>query len=117
MGISIGSARPGQEVTAVGPRQVQKRLGATEIDRLVEAYLSGRTVYELAAEFGVERRTVSAHLHRRGASMRRRGLSLAQKDEVDALRDRGWSLARIGARFDVDAGTVRNHLIQSSRQR
>jgi DNA-binding CsgD family transcriptional regulator len=98
-----------------GTRQVQKRLDAASVDALVDGYLSGQTVYELAAEFGIERRTVSAHLHRRGVPMRRRGLSLTQKDEAFALRDRGWSLARIGARFDVSAGTVRNHLASAER--
>lgn len=98
-----------------GTRQVQKRLDTGSIDALVDGYLSGQTVYELAAEFGIERRTVSAHLHRRGVPMRRRGLSLAQKEEAFALRDRGWSLARIGARFDVSAGTVRTHLASARR--
>ena len=97
-----------------GTRQVQKRLDAASVDALVDGYLGGQTVYELAAEFGIERRTVSAHMHRRGVPMRRRGLSLAQKEEAFALRDRGWSLARIGARFDVSAGTVRNLLHRSS---
>jgi len=95
---------------------VQKRLDPASIDALVDGYLAGQTVYELAAEFGIERRTVSAHLHRRGVPMRRRGLSLAQNEEALALRDRGWSLAKIGARFDVSAGTVRNYL-SSGRSR
>jgi hypothetical protein len=86
-----------------GTRQVQKRLDAASVDALVDGYLSGQTVYELAAEFGIERRTVSAHLHRRGVPMRRRGLSLTQKDEAFVLRDRGWSLARIGARLMLAA--------------
>jgi hypothetical protein len=71
-------------------------------------------VYELAAEFGIERRTVSAHPHRRGIPMRRRGLPVSQKEDAFTLRDRSWSLARIGARFDVSAGTVRNLLHRSS---
>lgn len=106
------SAAPGH---VPGTRQVQKRLDAASIDALVDGYLAGQTVYELAAEFGIERRTVSAHLHRRGVPMRRRGLSLAQKEEAFALRHRGWSLARIGARFDVSAGTVRTHLASARR--
>ncbi len=96
--------------TISGTQQAQKRLDADSVDALVDGYLNGQTVYELATEFGIERRTVSAHLHRRGVPMRRRGLSLAQKEEAFALRDRGWSLAQIGARFDVSAGTVGNHL-------
>ncbi|WP_460834503.1 helix-turn-helix domain-containing protein [Nocardioides hungaricus] len=100
---------------APGIRQAQKRLDAASIDALVDGYLAGQTVYELAAEFGIERRTVSAHLHRRGVPMRRRGLSLAQKEEAFALRDRGWSLAQIGARFDVAPGTVRSTLLSATK--
>lgn len=92
---------------------MQKRLNAASVDALVDGYLGGQTVYELAAEFGIERRTVSAHLHRRGIPMRRRGLSPEQKVEAFELRDRGWSLARIGARFDVVAQTVRSALSQA----
>lgn len=95
---------------APGTRQVQKRLDAAAVDALVDGYLAGQTVYELSAEFGIERRTVSTHSHRRGVPMRRRGLSLVQKEEAFTLRDRGWSLARIGARSDVSVGTVRNVL-------
>lgn len=98
-----------------GARQAQKRLDAASVDALVDGYLSGQTVYELAAEFCIERRTVSAHLHRRGVPMRRRGLSLAQKEEAFALRDRGWSLAQIGARFDVAPGTVRSTLLSATK--
>jgi DNA-binding CsgD family transcriptional regulator len=94
---------------------VQKRLDAASVDALVDGYPGGQTVYELAAEFGIERRTVSAHLHRRGIPMRRRGLSPAQKEEAFALRDRGWSLARIRTRFDVSPGTVRTHLASARR--
>jgi len=120
-GLSTGTTIVGQGPRAVAStlpphaRQVQKRLDAASVDSLVDGYLAGQTVYELAAEFGIERRTVSAHLHRRGVPMRRRGLSLAQKEEAFALRDRGWSLAQIGARFDVAAGTVRNHLASPAR--
>lgn len=47
--------------------------------------------------------------------MRRRGLSLAQKEEAFVLRDRGWSLAQIGARFDVAPGTVRSTLLPAKK--
>ena len=96
--------------SAPGSRRAQKRLDAASVDALVDGYLGGQTVYELASEFGIERRTVSAHLHRRGVPMRRRGLALAQKEEALTLRDRGWSLAKIGARFDVAPGTIFNCL-------
>jgi DNA-directed RNA polymerase specialized sigma24 family protein len=97
-----------------GSRQAQKRLSAAAVDALVEGYLAGRTVYELGSEFGINRRTVSEHLHRRGVPMRRRGLTTAQADEAVSLRGQGWSLAGIGARFDVAPGTVLRHLRAAS---
>lgn len=54
-------------------------------------------------------------LHRRGVPTRCRGMSLAQNDEAFVSLDCGWSLARIGARFGVPAGTVGNHLASSAQ--
>jgi DNA-directed RNA polymerase specialized sigma24 family protein len=98
------------EAPALRVLQSQTRLDAEAVEALIEGYLAGRTVYTLAAEFGIDRRTVSAHLHRRGVPMRRRGLSPEQQTDTIRLRDQGWSLARIGDRFNVDAGTVPNSL-------
>jgi len=80
------------------------------VQQLIEGYRSGSTVYELGDQFGIERRTVSAILHRRGVPMRRRGLSEEQIDDAVRLYNQGWSLARIAARMDVAAGTVRQRL-------
>lgn len=80
------------------------------MQQLIEGYQAGATVYELGDQFGIERRTVSAILHRHGVPMRRRGLSGEQIDDAVRLYNQGWSLARIGARMDVAAGTVRQRL-------
>ncbi|MBB5153652.1 hypothetical protein [Saccharopolyspora phatthalungensis] len=80
------------------------------MQQLIEGYKSGATVYELGDQFGIERRTVSAILHRHGVPMRRRGLSEEQIDDAVRLYNQGWSLARIAARMDVAAGTVRQRL-------
>jgi len=80
------------------------------VRQLIERYQSGATVYELGDQFGIERRTVSAILHRHGVPMRRRGLSEEQIDDAVRLYNQGWSLARIAARMDVAAGTVRQRL-------
>jgi hypothetical protein len=58
-------------------------------------------VYELGARFGIERRTVSAILHRHGVPMRRRGLSPEQVDHATHLYNLGWSLARVDDHLDV----------------
>jgi hypothetical protein len=87
------------------PRRA-RRLGADQVQELIAGYQSGSTVYELGAQFGIERRTVSAILHRHGVPMRRRGLSPDQVDTAIHLYNLGWSLARIGDHLDVDHTTV-----------
>ncbi|MBC3193910.1 hypothetical protein H7X46_22880 [Pseudonocardia sp. C8] len=80
------------------------------MQQLIKGYEAGATVYELGDQFGIERRTVSAILHRHGVAMRRRGLSDEQIDDAVRLYHQGWSLARIGDRMGVAAGTVRQRL-------
>ncbi len=63
-------------------------------------------MYQLGARFGIERRTVSATLHRHGVPMRRRGLAPEQIDDAIHLYNLGWSLARVGRHLGVDSTTV-----------
>jgi hypothetical protein len=73
---------------------------------LVDGYLAGATVYELAARFGIHRVTVSAHLHRQGVTVRRQGLDAEGVAHAVRLYEDGWSVARIGDRLGVDATTA-----------
>jgi hypothetical protein len=93
------------------PRRA-RQLGADQIQELIAGYQSGSTVYELGAQFGIERRTVSTILHRHGVSMRRCGLTPEQVDDAIHLYKLGWSLSRIGTRMSVTADTVRKRLIE-----
>jgi len=87
-----------------------RQLNKEQVQRLIEDYQAGATVYELGDRFGINRRTVSAILKRHGVTMRRRGLSPEQVDEAVRLYEAGWSLARIGERMGVDPTTVLNRL-------
>jgi hypothetical protein len=69
-------------------------------------------VYQLAETFGIDRRTVSAILHRHHVPMLRCGLSDDQVEDAVRLYDQGWSLARIGEQMDVTADTVRKRLLE-----
>ena len=91
------------------PRRA-RQLGAEQIQDLIASYRSGSTVYELGAQFGIERRTVSTILHRHGVPMRRRGLSPDQVETAIHLYNLGWSLARVGDHLDVNHTTVLNKL-------
>jgi hypothetical protein len=87
------------------PRRA-RRLGTDQIQELITGYQSGSTVYELSAQFDIERRTVSDILHRHGVPMRRRGLSPDQVDHAIHLYNLGWSLARVGQHLGVNHTTV-----------
>lgn len=73
---------------------------------MIAGYRAGATVFELGDRFDIDRRTVSAILHRHGIAMRRRGLTPEQIDDAVRLYDQGWSTNRIAARMDVARGTV-----------
>ncbi len=89
-----------------------RHLDADQVQELIAGYHAGATVYELADRFGVDRRTVSAILHRHGVEMRRRGLSAEQVNEAVHLYESGWSQARIGERMGVSPTTVLNRLTE-----
>ncbi|HEX5115945.1 MAG TPA: hypothetical protein VFW65_12175 [Pseudonocardiaceae bacterium] len=91
------------------PRRA-RQLGAEQIQELIAGYQAGSTVYELGAQFGIERRTVSNILRRHGVPMRRRGLSPDQVDLAIHLYNLGWSLARTGEHLKVNHTTVLNTL-------
>ena len=81
-----------------------------QIEQLVADYQAGQTVYELAAQYGINARVSAKQLHARGVSMRMRGLFTAQVDQAVQLYVEGASLVTIGQRLDVDAGTVHARL-------
>ncbi len=96
----------GQKRQAPGrPKQKQVRLSPADIDRLIELYLAGKEINDLATQFEISRTTVMKHVERAGAP-RRRGVIVEHLDEARKLYERGWSLARIGKYFGVDPNTV-----------
>jgi len=54
----------------------------SEVDRLVDDYLDGATVNELADRYGVHRAAVSTHLTRRPVGRRRPGLGVDETAET-----------------------------------
>jgi hypothetical protein len=98
------------EDSSLPERQRQKRLKPEEIERVVELYRRGATVYELAEQFSCHRTTISAALHKANVNFRRTGMTTAQIDEAAVLYESGLSLARVGERFNVNARTVQLRL-------
>ncbi len=89
---------------------IARRLKDTEVSELVSAYEAGATVYQLAEQFRINRRTVSKTLKRQGVETRWQRLTEADVDEAEYLYAQGWSLARIGERLSVSDGTVHYRL-------
>ncbi|MDQ3764923.1 MAG: hypothetical protein M3460_26450 [Actinomycetota bacterium] len=87
-----------------------RQLDANQVQALIQGYTTGATTYEPGARFGIDRRTVSAILHRHDVDMHRRGLSPGQVDDAIHLYEAGWPLARVGEHLRVDPTTVLNRL-------
>lgn len=89
------------------------RLGPAEVESLVAAYAArAATVEELARRFGVDRSTVMRHLRRSGISTtaERKAWDENTLLEAAAAYERGTSLARLAAEYDVAPNTVRSRL-------
>ena len=91
-------------------RKQQHRLTDDEQVKLVAAYQAGNAVRELAEQFCTSRQTVSAALNSHGVLRRRRTLSADEISIAAQFYDGGLSLAKIGKRFEMDAGTIHDAL-------
>jgi hypothetical protein len=87
-------------------RQHQRRLSMAVVTELIKAYERQETVKELAKRFGIHRATVTALLRRHGVVLRRPGLASDDIPAAASLYRQGWSCARLGERFGVDAATA-----------
>ena len=92
---------------------LQTFLTAAEVDRLVDDYLDGTTVNELADRYGVHRATVSAHLTRRRVGRRRPGLGVDEAAEAVRLHLGGISMRAIAQSMGVDRKAVRRVLVEA----
>jgi hypothetical protein len=88
-----------------------KQLEVDDVQTLITGYQAGATVYDLGRQLGIDRRTVSQILHRHDVPIRGR-LSPEQVADARRLYEDGWSLARIGQKFDTTANTVRKRLLE-----
>ena len=91
-------------------RKPQPRISEARADQIVEAYIAGGTVYELAREFDCHRVTISAVLKRRGVTLRRLSPSDEQVAEMIRLYESGLSLSKVGERLGFNATTVLHRL-------
>ena len=95
----------------------QQRLSPTDVDDLIAAYRAGATISRLAAEFGVHRTTVAAHLDRHGVPRHHDRTEWDDGDLEHAaeMYAAGLSLADVAAVFEIDAQTVANRFRRAGR--
>lgn len=94
-----------------GARQHQRRLTPVQAASLVREYEGGESV-KVLIRYAVHRATVNAILKRAGVELRARVMIDAEtSDEAVTLYIRGWSLAKLGTRYDCAADTVRLALL------
>ena len=94
-------------------KHIHRRLRPPEITELVAAYQGGKTVYEFAQQFSIQRNNVSKLLKREGVLLRWRSLSPSQIDLAVELYREGHSAAAMAPHFECDPGTVRWALIKA----
>jgi DNA-binding NarL/FixJ family response regulator len=97
-------------VTGGRKRKTQPRLSDERVSQIVTAYEAGKTVYEVAAEYGCHRVTISAVLKRQGVTFRRTSPTSEQVREMVRLYESGFPLAEVGEHLGVNASTVLAHL-------
>jgi hypothetical protein len=102
----------GQEREMVIQRRL-RRLNPNDTARLIESYLNGATLSELASGYSVNRTTASTILQRAG--VRRRGIRLCSFDVEEAIRlyESGQSLLAVANLFKVSPNSIRNHLLKA----
>ena len=88
-------------------RQPQMRLDKVKREEVANLYRRGVAVRVIAEQFGVHRKTVREIAKAAGLAPKPRGLLPRQVARAAALYESGWSLARVGEEFDVDAWCVR----------
>jgi transposase-like protein len=103
-----------------GPREewgrlsnpAQRRLSPVDVDDLIATYRAGATIRHVAAEFGIHRTTVAAHLDRHQIPRHREQTAWESGtlEEAAALYASGLSLADVADQFGIDAQTVANRL-------
>jgi predicted transcriptional regulator len=89
-----------------------RQLQPADIDELMKIYEAGATVYELAEQFSINRKTVGKHLRARGVDTKPPGLHPDDVPAAAELYQAGWPLSRLAEKFDTTANTVRARLLE-----
>jgi hypothetical protein len=88
------------------PKRVIRRLEPDKLEELIQGYVDGVLIDELAARFHVDQSTVQKHARRHGLPRRSPRLGSQQSEEAARLYLAGQSLTRLSKHFGVATDTV-----------
>jgi len=99
------STGPSQVVPRTPGRAI-RRLQATKVEELLQGYLDGVPVHELATRFDVNPSTVQKHVRGNGLPLRYPRLGPADIEEASNLYVSGSSLATLANHFGVGKDAI-----------
>ena len=110
---SKGSRRRARPEPPVIAHKLSQRLQLETITQLLADYQAGSSTPALARQYRISATSVKTLLHARGVAVRRpRKLTEPEVLTAAELYQAGWSLAKLGQKFDVDDTTVWRRLKQ-----
>ncbi len=91
----------------------QTRLTYPLRQKVIETYVAGTPVKEIAREFGIHRTTITQIALAAGLSMRNQKLSPASKREAKRLYESGLSLTKVAKQLDISPAGARDAIIET----
>ncbi|WRS29214.1 helix-turn-helix domain-containing protein [Actinomycetaceae bacterium MB13-C1-2] len=80
--------------------------------KVIEAYVAGTPVKEIAKEFGIHRTTITQIALAAGLAMRNQKLSPITKQEARRLYESGLSLAKVAKQLDISPTGARDAIVE-----
>ena len=116
--ILIQSLVPGDEYSAWSDKQLyaKRAIGKDDVPKIVDAYLNGKHIRDIAKDYGVEYNTLKYHLMKQGMSQAPSTKSNAYDvgpqdiDKMVGMRKAGKTMQQIADMMKIPGGTVRYYL-------
>ena len=89
----------------------QTRLSYPQCQKLIDAYVSGMPVKQIAERFGVHRTTITKIVTGAGVKVRSQPLASSTREKARNLYDSGRSLAQVAEQLGVSASAVRSAVL------
>ena len=103
---SLELSSPESQPALRTPRRALRRLAPGKVEELIQGYIDGVRVDELASRFQVDQSIIQKHARRQGLPRRSPRLGPRQSEEAARLYLAGQSLAKLAKHFGVATDTV-----------